>query len=136
MKCDELKVSCYTTRSYNTIKVYDKEEVDEAIAELKDKLHDIDDQWNEQCKEIAELKAENESLKAKLESVQATAYADSVDAGMRERRLRRALWLTRWFIAIVQQKYIHADWYTGFEKDLDFWENVEKYCRATAEEYK
>ena len=34
-------------------------------------------------------------LKAKLESVQASAYADSVDAGMRERRLKRALWLAR-----------------------------------------
>ena len=43
---------------------YLKSEVDEAIAELK----------------------------AKLESVQASAYADSVDAGMRECRLRRALY--------------------------------------------
>lgn len=34
-------------------------------------------------------------LKAKLESVQASAYADSVDAGMRERRLRRALCLLK-----------------------------------------
>lgn len=38
---------------------------------------------------------ENVKLKAKLESVQASAYADSVDAGMRERRLRRALWIAR-----------------------------------------
>lgn len=36
-----------------------------------------------------------ERLKAKLEIVQASTYADSVDAGMRERRLRRALWLAR-----------------------------------------
>lgn len=34
-------------------------------------------------------------LKAKLEDVQATAYAESVDAGMRERKLKRALWLAR-----------------------------------------
>ena len=41
---------------------------------------------------LDEKDAEIESLKAKLESVQASAYADSVDAGMRERRLRRALY--------------------------------------------
>lgn len=34
-------------------------------------------------------------LKAKLEDVQAYAYAESVDAGMRERRLKRALWIAR-----------------------------------------
>ena len=41
---------------------------------------------------IANLKS---YYKAKLESVQATAYAESVDAGMRERKLQRALWLAR-----------------------------------------
>lgn len=110
MKCDELKVRPYTILPSG--QCYDKDEVDEAIAELKDKLHDVDNQWNKQCKEIAELKAKNrvlqsfydlhgnvdnhiDQLKAKLESVQVTAYADSVDAGMRERRLKRALWLAR-----------------------------------------
>jgi hypothetical protein len=34
-------------------------------------------------------------LKAKLKDAKATAYTESVDAGMRERRLRRALWLAR-----------------------------------------
>jgi O-methyltransferase involved in polyketide biosynthesis len=46
---------------------YDADEVDAAIAELK----------------------------RKLEDAQASAYAESVDAGMRERRLKRALWLAR-----------------------------------------
>ena len=45
--------------------------------------------------EYESLKRENERLKAKLESVQATAYTESVDAGMRERKLKRALWLAR-----------------------------------------
>lgn len=49
---------------------YDKKEVDAAIAELK----------------------------AKLEDVQATAYTESVDAGMDNRRLKRALWLARGYI--------------------------------------
>jgi hypothetical protein len=46
---------------------YDKSEVDAAIAELKKKLEDA----------------------------KASHYAEMVDAGMRERRLRRALWLAR-----------------------------------------
>lgn len=46
--------------------------------------------------EMAEqLRRENAELKAKLEDAKATAYAESVDAGMRERRLRRALWIAR-----------------------------------------
>lgn len=76
MKCDELEKfdaasNADLSAGYDHRYAYDADEVDEAIAELK---------------------AENERLKAKLESVQATAYADSVDAGMRERRLKRALW--------------------------------------------
>ncbi len=55
----------------------------------------VDCLLDEKDAEIASLKAENDRLKAKLENVQASAYADSVDAGMRERRLRRALWLAR-----------------------------------------
>ena len=53
-------------------KAYDIDEVDSILAE-KDK-------------EIAELKQ-------KLESVQASMYADVVDANMDNRRLKRALWL-------------------------------------------
>jgi hypothetical protein len=59
--------------------------------ELKRKYSDITGPYygyNEVNAAIAELNA-------KLESVQASAYADSVDAGMRERRLRRALWIAR-----------------------------------------
>ena len=53
---------------------YLKSDVDAAIAELKDVIHE---------------------LGVDLEGAKATAYADSVDAGMRERRLRRALWIAR-----------------------------------------
>ena len=74
---------------------YLKSDVDAVIAE-KDRaleyakaltLKDIET-IKEKDKEIAELKA-------KLESEKANRYADSVDAGMRERRLKRALWLAR-----------------------------------------
>jgi hypothetical protein len=36
-----------------------------------------------------------EELKAKLEDAKASHYAEMVDAGMRERRLRRTLWIAR-----------------------------------------
>ena len=45
--------------------------------------------------DIDEVNAAIEELKLKLEDVQATAYAESVDAGMRERKLKRALWIAR-----------------------------------------
>ena len=36
-----------------------------------------------------------EEKNAEIENIKATAYAEMVDAGMRERRLRRALWIAR-----------------------------------------
>ena len=68
MKCDELKAETIVPQGCTiTLQMYPKADVDAAIAELKQKLEDV----------------------------QASAYAESVDAGMRERRLRRALWLAR-----------------------------------------
>ncbi len=107
-------------------KVYLKSDVDEAIAELK----------------------------AKLESVQASDYADSVDAGMRERRLSYALWLARAYRAKEKQQLFHFsldyeklcidgffDPYNG-RKELSpkqwvkVFNKVENKCRAKAEEYR
>lgn len=79
MKCDELKPLVFSlsdlayvdeVRVTNNFQnphdhaVYKATEVDAAIAEIKEELHDIDNQWNEQCKEIAELKAKNVRLNA------------------------------------------------------------------------
>lgn len=142
MKCDELKVfvkPLKTNMFGKTIvgqSYYLKSDVDAAITELK----------------------------AKLESVQATAYAESVDAGMRERRLKRALWLARAESAknaecryhrLAQKEvcdpqphgwscYINGEVYpTGkMSRKLephywcDIWDEVERKCRAKAEEYK
>ena len=97
-------------------KVYLKSEVDEAIAELKEKL----------------------------ESVQASAYADSVDAGMRERRLRRALWLARANRALEKIAWFRL-WNAsistmnpedGARQEFDKWKkNLGKFLKK-AEEYK
>ena len=172
MKCDELM------QVENPIEwglYYDKDKVDAAIAELKDKcqMHDffwegcgfakrgfkntiaVSEEFDRLEAENAELKKklmpclngdciltcevvekygkENAELKAKLEDVQASAYAESVDAGMRERRLRRALWLARALRARDKAFEYH------FKNNVEMcakWDNVHLMLMAKAEEYK
>lgn len=130
MKCDKLKAEQWLDYSGEPIPCYPKAKVDEAIAELKQKL----------------------------ESVQATAYAESVDAGMRERWLKRALWLARAYRAEARKNYWYARsihegdkylWsidgsavkYIGCIKRTNFdwlltWSKVEDKCLKKAKEYK
>ena len=80
--------------------------------------------------EISRLRAENAELKRKLEDAKATAYAESVDAGMENRRLKRALWLARSYRGrdnsiLLPSKFMR-----------NVWDNVERKCRAKAEEYR
>ncbi len=97
-------------------------------------------------------------LKQKLEDVQASHYAEMVDAGMRERRLRRALWLARaerasaWQIhfSLIHNHSIKREFSINGASSTDegmvtmrtardwamVWQNVERKCRAKAEEYK
>lgn len=72
--------------------------------------------------ENAELKAENAELKAKLESEKESRYAESVDAGMRERRLKRALYK-------ACANWAKAYRYPSFRK-------FESRCLKMAEKYK
>jgi hypothetical protein len=135
---------------------YDADEVDDAIAELKDKcqMHDffwegcgfakrgfkntiaVSEAFDRLEAENAELKKklmpclngdciltcevvekygkENAELKAKLEDAKATAYAESVDSGMENRKLKRALWLARAERAKEKQQLFHFS--LGYEK--------------------
>ena len=130
MKCDKLKE--YKAYEYGTSYVYDIGEVNEAIAELKAENYRMKcelDLWRDG--NIIREETLNE-----IESLKASNYAEMVDAGMENRRLKRALWLLRAYSAYMNKLYINADWYIGFEKDLDFWTNTEKYCLAKAKEYK
>lgn len=96
--------------------------------------------------EYESLKRENAELKAKLESVQATAYADSVDAGMRERRLRRLLWHAialfcarscEYFSGIMSHCLMgQDDLYKRCEEKKNKYLNAMYKCRAKAEQYK
>ena len=80
--------------------------------------------------EYESLKRENAELKSKLESVQATAYAESVDAGMRERRLRRAI-----YKACFNWAHFAVAFFAEY-KTKEKWREVERKCLAKAEEYK
>lgn len=98
-------------------------------------------------------------LKRKLEDVKASAYAESVDAGMENRRLKRALWLARadrakdkyecFFRAKASTELLDINGWTdnvpepkGWWRQLTakewlrIWRKVEGICRAKAEEYK
>lgn len=98
--------------------------------------------------EYESLKRENAELKAKLESVQATAYTESVDAGMRERRLKRALWLARAELChrLDVDKYLRKHCNSWYNENCLTWHEacvamevkmckVESKCRAKAESY-
>ena len=55
------------------------------------------------------------------------------DAGMLERRLRRALWLAR---AEMARTSAWVFWNRKNDYNYNKWKNVERKCRAKAEEYK
>ena len=98
-------------------------------------------------------------LKAKLEDVQATSYAESVDTGMENCRLKRALWLARaerayvttllWNVYCYQNNCLYfrdfmnekCNPFRNLPKKTamewsDLWESIETKCRAKAKEYK
>ena len=156
MKCDELRIENACVYGPDA-KVYIAEQVDEAIAELKARIQLDDDemegflQLEEECGG-GDLRNYIAELKQKLEDVQASHYAEMVDAGMRERRLHRALWLAR-ALALSQfdvdeylRKYTHCNsrfWNDGFNtfneacKEMQKAINIaEAKCRAKAEQYK
>ena len=130
MKCDELKAFNMPRYAgeFTMHEVYLKSDVDAAIDELKSANHK---ERHEYIKMIAELKQ-------KLENAQAIAYAESVDAGMENRRLKRALWLARSEIAHKKIDEYWPDYCHNAHSRIALlkWEEVERKCRAKAEKYK
>lgn len=133
-------------------------EKDNEIAELKKKLMPcLNGDCILTCEVVEKYGKENAELKQKLEDAKATHYAEMVDAGMRERRLRRALWLKRAddakHLVVAYENYDYLDcqemtikqesartWMTcklrTAEEWVKVWKNVERKCRAKAEEFK
>ena len=154
MKCDELKAyTLFTTSALSGQRVYLTNNVDDAIAELKEAIRIKDELLIENGKQIGELKAKledvNELIKTArqmLEDAKATAYAESVDAGMRERRLKRALYKACANWAVYEKLINNRDAYEAseylpsaeakFRNRAERWSETETKCLKKAEEYK
>ena len=80
--------------------------------------------------DASEVDAAIAELKRKIESVQASAYAESVDAGMRERRLKRAL-----YKACANWAHVAVAFFSSYATK-EKWRKMENKCRAKAEQYK
>ena len=116
---------------------YEREQVDTLLAEkdreialLKERICNGDVSratWIDDCiakdKEIAELKQ-------KLEDVQASAYAESVDAGMRERRLHREL-----YKACANWAHFAVAFFSSYATK-EKWHKMDRKCLNKMEEYK
>ena len=116
--------------------VYIKKDVDEAIAELKGCLASAEED-RDYFKNVRNERHEEEiaELKQKLENVQASMYADVVDANMENSRLKRALWIAR--AERAKTEHLSKIMYSTLFRDfIEKWVNVERKCRAKAEEYK
>ena len=86
---------------------------------------------------------ENVKLKQKLEDVQASMYADVVDANMEVRRLKRALWLARaeWARSSALSYHLieshpDKDAAATYKRKANKWEKAKDKCLKKAEEYK
>ena len=155
MKCDELKPlknieiafntttqqeqviaedsegNCYGFDSWE--EVYLKDQVDAAIAELKKKCYAEKSIGATFSENGAELARWVEELRKEIESLKASHYAEMVDAGMRERRLKRALykacanWMTDRQVAMACYH---------LEARAKKFDKAIAECRAKEEEYK
>lgn len=100
------------------------------IAELKKKLMPcLNGDCILTCEVVEKYGKENAALKAKLENVQASMYADVVDANMENRRLRRALWISR----AKSAENAVTNW---CRECMERWNKVEIKCIKKAEEYR
>lgn len=82
-------------------------------------------------------------LKQKLEDVQTSMYCDVVDANMEIRRLKRALWLARaeWARSSALSYHLieshpDKDVSATYKRKANKWEKAKDKCLKKAEEYK
>ena len=122
-------------------------EKDAEIAELKKKLMPcLNGDCILTCEVVEKYGKENAELKQKLEDAKASHYAEMVDAGMRERRLRRALYKACANWAKCEERINNRDAYDAseylpsaedkFRKKEERWSEMERKCRTKAEQYK
>jgi hypothetical protein len=122
-------------------------EKDQEIAELKKKLMPcLNGDCILTCEVVEKYGKENAELEAKLEDVKASHYAEMVDAGIRERRLRRALWRAIALFCARSCEYFNGimnhclmgqdDLYKRCEEKTNKYLNATYKCREKMEEYK
>ena len=132
---------------------YDVDEMDIYIAELEQKLAEKDKEITRLasvCRAFATERDANQDanyeLRKEIESLKASHYAESVDAGMRERRIRRELWLARaWFCGRSSEyfsgmasrcKIGQEDFYREVSERATKYMKLSYKCQARAEKYK
>ena len=115
MKCDKfttpVKIEIPGLGTIESEDLLLKVEVDEAIAELKQKLHDAEMQADLAECAVTEYKIDCDKLKDE------------------NRRLNRALWLAR----VKSAENAVTNWCS---ECMEKWNEVERKCRAKAEEFK
>lgn len=126
-------------QSFNSERIY------WAVEQVEQEAGDIDDLHLDD--NLFYLKSEADAslteLKTKLEDAQATAYTESVNAGMANRKLERALWLSRARTAYLEFRLFVKDSVhttdsaeaNNAERMAIKWQKVEHKCRAKAETY-
>lgn len=132
-------------------------EQDAEIARLKSDVADLVDDKRDSDKLITDQEVEITTLKSEIESLKATHDTEMMDAGMHERRLKRALWLARankaeseargWYHSnayIIKYDGLHnikgVLYGKGFKRYPDewmkLWIKIESLCLKKAEEYR
>jgi hypothetical protein len=137
-------------------KAYDIDEVDILIDKKDSEINELRDECAELHNRVATLISQIrirderiDELKAKLETVQESAYADSVDAGMLERRLNRALWIARAKLCrrLDIDRYLRNHRNSWYNENCLTWDDAcvamdvkmckaERKCRAMAEKWR
>ena len=143
MKCDKLKSLKNIECAFNTTS-----QQEQVIAEDSEGNCYGFDSWEEVYLKD-EVDAAIAELKQKLEDAKATAYAESVDAGMENRRLKRALWIARAELCrrLDVDRYLRKHINSWYNENCLTWAEAcvamevkmckaESKCRAKAEEYK
>ena len=131
MKCDELKVY-HCNEWHNEYTEFNlKSDVDAAIDELKAAHHK---ERHEYIKMIAELNAEIN----RKEDVGKRWFKRCMEARAENVKLKRALWIARAEIAHKKIDEYWPDYCHNAHSRIALlkWEEVERKCRAKAEEYK
>lgn len=113
-------------------------EKDKEIAELKEQIKILEElgackrgcvalRHNQRRVETEKYKVECKNKE--IESLKASHYAESVDAGMRERRLRRAF-----YKACANWAHVAVAFFSSYETK-ERWHKMERKCRVMADKY-